>query len=70
MGGRFRRPRVLEPQNSRFYRLSKEAYLNDRGSHDLAHLIFEVPRIDDTAWDANLPNTPVLGGAEEPRTLF
>jgi hypothetical protein len=24
----------------------KEAYLNDHASHNLAHLMFEVPRID------------------------
>jgi hypothetical protein len=34
--------------------MSKDAYPNDRGSHDLAHLMFEVPRIDDAAWGANL----------------
>jgi hypothetical protein len=48
------------------YMMSKEAYLNDRGSNDLAHLMFEIPRIDDAAWGANLPNSPVLGGAEDP----
>lgn len=27
---------------------------------------FEVPRIDDAAWGANLPNSPVMGGAQAP----
>jgi hypothetical protein len=49
--------------------MSKEAYLTDRGSHDLAHLMFEVPRIDDAAWGANLPGSPVIGGTEAPEPL-
>jgi hypothetical protein len=51
------------------YMMSKGAYLNDRGSHNLAHLMFEVPRMDDAAWGENLPNSPVLGGAEDPEPI-
>jgi hypothetical protein len=63
----FARKELPTPEpGSMCYMMSKGAYLNDRGSHDLAHLMFEVPRIDDAAWGANLPNSPVLGGAEDP----
>jgi hypothetical protein len=31
--------------------------------------MFEVPRIDDAAWGANLPNSPVLGDAEDPESF-
>jgi hypothetical protein len=55
------------------YMMSKEAYLTDQGPHNLAHLMFEVPRIDSAAWGAGLPDSPVLGGAPdgpEPMTEF
>jgi hypothetical protein len=45
------------------YMMSKEAYLNDQGSHNLSHLMFEVPRIDSAAWGADVPDSPVMGGA-------
>jgi hypothetical protein len=51
------------------YMMSREAYLTDRGSHNLAHLMFEVPRMDDAAWGENLPNSPVVGGAANPEPL-
>lgn len=51
------------------YMMSKRAYLNDRGSHNLSHLMFEVPRMDDAAWGENLPNSPVVGGAEAPEPI-
>jgi hypothetical protein len=60
--------RTPEP-GSMCYMMSKDAYLNDRGSHDLAHLMFELPRMDDAAWSANLPNSPVLGGSEDPKPI-
>ena len=59
---------IPEP-GSMCYMMSKEAYLTDRGTHNLAHLMFEVPRIDDAAWGANLANSPVLGGAADPEPL-
>lgn len=39
------------------YMLSKEAYLTDQGSHNVAHLMFYVP--EGTAWGENLPGSPV-----------
>jgi hypothetical protein len=53
------------------YMMSKEAYLTDSGSHNLAHLMFEVPRMDGAALGADLPNSPVMVGAQngpEPMT--
>lgn len=31
--------------------------------------MLELPRMDDTAWGANLPNSPVLGGSEDPEPI-
>lgn len=53
------------------YMMSKEAYLTDSGSHNLAHLMFEVPRMDGAALGADLPNSPVIVGEQhgpEPMT--
>jgi hypothetical protein len=53
------------------YMMSKEAYLTDSGNHNLAHLMFEVPRIDGAALGADLPNSPVIVGEQngpEPMT--
>ena len=70
----FARKELPTPEpGSMCYMMSKEAYLNDRGSHDLAHLMFEFPRIDDAAWGANLPNSPIIGGSPrdpEPISIF
>jgi hypothetical protein len=66
----FARKELPSPEpGSMCYMMSKEAYLNDRGSHKLAHLMFEVPRMPDAAWGENLPNSPVLGGAEDPEPI-
>lgn len=39
------------------FMMSKEAYLTDRGGHNVAHLMFEVPRIEGSAWGADLAGT-------------
>jgi len=44
------------------YMLSKQAYLTDRGDHNLAHLMFYVP--PGTDWAGDLPNSPVMLGVE------
>ena len=49
----------LEP-GAMSYMLSKEAYLTDRGDHNLAHLMFYTPLLDGKAWGADLPNSPVM----------
>jgi hypothetical protein len=59
---------IPEP-GSMCYMMSKDAYLTDRGTHNLAHVMFEVPRMPDAAWGENLPNSPVLGGAGDPEPL-
>jgi hypothetical protein len=45
---------------SMIYMMSKEAYLTDRGGHNLSHLMFELPNIDAAAWGADLPDSPVF----------
>ena len=42
------------------YMLSKQAYLTDRGDHNLAHLMFYTPALDSKAWGADLPKSPVM----------
>src|SRR6266478_589129 len=41
------------------YMLSKTAYLTDRGSHNVAHLMFYTPLMKGADWGADLPNSPV-----------
>lgn len=48
---------VLEP-GAMSYMMSKDAYLTDRGDHNLAHLMFYVPH--GAAWGADLPRSPVM----------
>ena len=56
------------------YMLSKDAYLTDNDSHNLAHLMFYVP--EGTAWGENLPGSPVLvlqqevPGAPSPVSMY
>ena len=45
---------------SMIYMMSKEAYLTDRGGHNLAHLMFELPTIDAAAWGADLADSPIF----------
>ena len=42
------------------YMLSKEAYLTDRGDHNMAHLMFYTPVMDGAVWGADLPKSPVM----------
>lgn len=48
------------------YMLSKEAYLTDRGGHNLAHLMFELPPIDAAAWGADLADAPIFSASFAP----
>lgn len=53
------------------YMMSKEAYLTDSGTHNLAHLMFEFPRMEGSALGADLPKSPVIVGTQngpEPMT--
>jgi hypothetical protein len=48
------------------YMMSKQQYLSDDGSHHWhPHLMFWVLRAAASDWGANLPGSPVLGGAHE-----
>lgn len=65
-------PTTLEP-GAMAYMLSKDAYLTDQGSHNLAHLMFYTPVMDKATWGADVPNSPVIllqSGPPEPFTLF
>src|SRR5580698_2261972 len=42
------------------YMLSKEAYLTDRGDHNMAHLMFYTPVMDGAIWGADLPKSPIM----------
>ena len=50
---------VLEP-GAMSYMMSKDAYLTDRGDHNLAHLMFYTPALDGKVWGADLPKSPVM----------
>jgi len=54
---------IPEP-GSMAYMMSKEAYLTDRGSHNLAHLMFELPRngvlVDDPKFFVSWDPAPVI----------
>ncbi len=48
------------------YMLSKEAYLTDRGGHNLAHLMVELPLIAPAAWGADQADSPVFSASFAP----
>jgi len=55
------------------FMMSKQAYLNDVGSHHLAHLMLYAPLMDGANWGADVPNSPVILGDQgppEPYTEF
>jgi hypothetical protein len=41
------------------YMMSKSSYLTDQGGHDAPHLMFYAGK-DNSAWDANLTNSPIM----------
>jgi hypothetical protein len=65
---------ALEP-GAMTYMMSKQAYLTDAGSHNVAHLMFYTPLMDGAVWGADLPKSPVtllpqFHGAPEPIDVF
>ena len=50
---------ALEP-GAFTYMLSKQAYLTDRGDHNMAHLMFYTPLMDKAVWGADLPKSPIM----------
>ena len=65
-------PTTVEPGAMSFM-MSKEAYLTDDGSHNLAHLMFYTPLMDGGNWGADLPKSPVMllqKGPPEPFNIF
>lgn len=53
----------LEP-GAMSYMMAKGAYLTDRDDHNLAHLMFYLPHTDPAAWGADVPNSPLMRGAQ------
>ena len=51
---------------SMIYMMSKEAYLTDRGGHNLAHLMFELPGISAAAWGADQDDSPIFSASFAP----
>ena len=49
---------TLEP-GGMAYMMSKQAYLTDRGTHNLSHVMFFVPTTDAAAWGANSAISPI-----------
>ena len=65
-------PTTLEP-GAMAYMISKEAYLTDAGSHNLAHLMYYTPVMEKAKWGADEPNSPVIllgTGPPQPFTVF
>jgi hypothetical protein len=63
---------AIEPSGMS-YMLSKQGHLNDHDGHWLPHLMFYAPAKDANTWGANLPDSPVIGGAArdpEPISIF
>lgn len=50
---------ALEP-GTVCYMMSKSSYLTDNGGHNGPHLMFYEPLKNDSAWGANVPNSPVV----------
>jgi hypothetical protein len=48
------------------FMMSKQAYLGDFPSHDLAHLMLYAPAMDPSNWGSGLPNSPVMYGSQQP----
>jgi hypothetical protein len=64
----------LEP-GSMCYMMSKQSYLTDNRTHNMAHLMFYTPLIDGANWGADLPKSPVylipqFQGVPEPIDVF
>ncbi|HZS60737.1 MAG TPA: hypothetical protein VFA43_15785 [Gemmatimonadaceae bacterium] len=51
---------------SMIYMMSKEAYLTDRGGHNLAHVMFELPTIDAATWGADQADSPIFSASFAP----
>lgn len=53
---------------SMIYMLSKEAYLTDRGGHNLAHVMFELPNpnVSAATWGADMDDSPIFTASFAP----
>lgn len=65
-------PTTLEP-GAMAYMMSKDAYLTDEGSHNLAHLMLYTPVMNKANWGADAVGSPIIllqTGPPEPFTVF
>jgi hypothetical protein len=73
-GAAIKRHSLFPPDMSAVtYMLAKDAYHSDRAAGPWhPHLMFFVPRVSPSAWGANLPGSPIMGGESsiEPYTIF
>lgn len=51
---------------SMIYMMSKEAYLTDRGGHNLSHLMFELPTMAAAAWGSDQADSPIFSQSFAP----
>jgi len=57
------------------YMMSKEAYLTDRGGHNLSHIMFELPRMDGAVWGSDMgtpgkyQDSPIFGVSFDPMPM-
>jgi len=54
---------ALEP-GAMGYMMSKNAYLTDAADHNGPHLMFYLPHKDPPPWGADVPDSPVMRGAQ------
>ncbi|HEX7915072.1 hypothetical protein [Rudaea sp.] len=64
---------IAPDPGSMCYMLSPRAYLSDKDSHWMPHLMFFLPRVATSFWGANLPASPIIafeGSDVDPVTVF
>ena len=64
---------VAPDPGSMCYMQSPHAYLSDKDSHWMPHLMFFLPRVASSSWGANLPGSPIIafeGSDVDPVTVF
>lgn len=55
--------------DSMSYMMSRQGYINDRGHHWYAHVMFFMPRVAGANWGANSPGVPIFSDDSDPRPI-
>jgi hypothetical protein len=58
----------LEP-GAMCYMMSKNTYITDAGSHNMAHLMFYTPAVNTAAFGADLPGSPIILFKADPEPI-